>query len=84
VASKFRDTAVEAVKVLRDSGVIASLEITKRSLEKTMEYGRLTETDYVVSVGSSLKSPVTVYNLKSKVSRDVMLETFLREVGGQC
>ena len=59
------------------------MEVTKRSLEKTMEYGKLTETDYVVSVGSSLKSPVTVYNLKSNVSRNVMLETFLGELGGQ-
>jgi ATP phosphoribosyltransferase regulatory subunit len=84
VASKFRDAAVEAVKALRESGVIASLEITKRGLEKTMEYGKLTETDYVVSVGSSLKSPLTVYDVKSNVSRDVMLETFLEEVGGQC
>jgi histidyl-tRNA synthetase len=83
VASKFRDTAVEAVKVLRDSGVIASLEVTRRSLEKTMEYGKLTETDYVVSVASSLKSPVTVFDVKSNISRDVMLETFLGEVGGQ-
>jgi len=82
VASKFRETAIEAVKVLRDSGVIASLEVT-RSLEKTMEYGKLTETDYVVSVGSSLKSPVTVYDVKSNVSRSIMLETFLGEVGGQ-
>jgi hypothetical protein len=49
-----------------------------------MEYGKLTETDYVVSVGSSLKSPLTVYDVKSNVSRDVMLETFLEEVGGQC
>jgi histidyl-tRNA synthetase len=82
VKSKFRDTAVEAVKALREAGVIASLEVTKRSLEKTMEYGKITETDYVVSVGSSLNSPVTVYDVKSNVSRDVMLETLLEELGG--
>ncbi len=84
IASKIRDTTVEAVKLLREAGVIASLEVTGRSLEKTIEYGKLTETDYVVSVGSSLKSPVTVYDVKSKVSRDVTLETFLKELGGQC
>ena len=83
VASKFRDTAVAAVKILRESGVIASLEVTRRSLEKTMEYGKLTEADYVVSIGSSLKSPVTVFDVKSNVSRNVMFETFLGEVGGQ-
>jgi len=83
VASKFRNTAVAAVKILRESGVIASLEVTRRSLEKTMEYGKLTEADYVVSIGSSLKSPVTVFDVKSNVSRNVMFETFLGEVGGQ-
>jgi ATP phosphoribosyltransferase regulatory subunit len=83
VASKFRDTAIETVKVLRDSGVIASLEVTGRSLDKTMEYGKFTEMDYVVSVGSSLESPVTVYDVKSNVSRNRMLKIFLEEVGGQ-
>ena len=83
VTSKFRNNAVEAVKLLREAGVIASLEVTKRSLEKTMEYGKLVGADYVVSVGSSLKTPVTVYDIKSNVSRSVMLETFLRELGGQ-
>ena len=83
VASKFRDTAIETVKVLRYSGVIASLEVTGRSLDKTMEYGKFTEMDYVVSVGSSLKAPVNVYDVKSNVSRKIMLKTFLEEVGGQ-
>ena len=63
--------------------IIASLEVTGRNLEKTLEYGKLTEADYVVSVGSSLESPVTVYDIKSNTSRDVLLETFLDEQGGQ-
>ncbi|MGD2066564.1 MAG: ATP phosphoribosyltransferase regulatory subunit [Candidatus Bathyarchaeota archaeon] len=83
VASKFRDTAVAAVNVLREAGVIASLEVTRRSLEKMVEYGKFTEMDYVVSVGSSLESPVTVYNVKSTASRNVMLQTFLNELGGK-
>ena len=83
VTSKYRKAAVGAVKTLREAVVIASLEITRRSLEKTMEYAKLAGTDYVISVGSSLKSPVTVYDIKSKVSRSIMLETFLREIGGQ-
>ncbi len=83
VASKFRDTAVEAVNVLREAGVIASLEVTKRSLEKTVEYGKFMEMDYVVCVGSSSKSPVTVYDVKSNASRNVMLQTFLKELGGR-
>ncbi len=83
VSSKSRNAALEAVKLLREAGVIASLEVTRRSLEKTMEYGKFVGTDYVVSVGSSLKAPVTVYDVKSNVSRSVMLETFLRDLGGQ-
>ena len=83
VASKFRDTAVEAVKFLREAGVIASLEITKRSLEKTIEYGKFIDLDYVISVSLSLESPVTVYDVKSNASRNVMLQNFLEELGGQ-
>ena len=82
VASKFRDTAVEAVNGLREAGVIASLEVTKRSLEKTVEYGKFMEMNYVISVNSSLESPVTVYDMKSNASRNVMLQTFLQELGG--
>lgn len=83
VTSKFRKTAVEAVKTLREAGVIASLEITRRDFEKTKEYGKIAKTDYVVSVGLSLKSPITVYNVKLNTSRSVTLETFLRDLGGK-
>ena len=83
VASKFRSVAVEAVKTLRDVGAIASLEITKRSFEKTIEYGKLTETDYVVSVDSPLNAQVTVYDTKSAASKKTTFETFLEDIGGQ-
>jgi ATP phosphoribosyltransferase regulatory subunit len=83
VSSKFRNAAVEAVKTLRETGVIASLEVTRRSLEKTIEYGKITETDYIVSVDSSLKAPVTVYDIKSAASKKVTFKTFLRNIGGQ-
>jgi len=83
VASKFRDNAIEAVNALREAGVIASLEITKRSLEKTIEYGKFMDIDCVISVSLSLESPVTVYDVKSNASRNVMLQTFLEELGGQ-
>jgi ATP phosphoribosyltransferase regulatory subunit len=83
VTSKTRKTAIKVVKLLRKAGVITSLEITRRSLEKTIDYGKLVGTDYVVSVGSSLKSHVTVHDVKSNASRDIMLETFLRDYGGQ-
>ena len=83
VSSKFRNTAVKAVKTLREVGIIASLEVTRRSFEKTMEYGKITEADYVVCVESSLNNPVTVYDLKSNISRSVTFETFLKDLGGQ-
>jgi hypothetical protein len=37
----------------------------------------------VVFVGSSVESPVTVYDIKSNISRNIMLKTFLGELGGQ-
>jgi ATP phosphoribosyltransferase regulatory subunit len=83
VTSKFRKTAVEAVKILRKAGVIASLEVARRSLETIKEYGKIVGTDCVVLVGSSIKSPVTVYDVKLDTLRDVTLETFLRDLGGE-
>ncbi len=82
LTSKFRNVALEAVELLRGAGVIASLDVAIRSLEKTKEYGKIVGTDYVVSIGSSLKSPVTIYDVKLNVSRNVTLETFLRELEG--
>ncbi|PVX26487.1 MAG: ATP phosphoribosyltransferase regulatory subunit [Candidatus Bathyarchaeum sp.] len=85
VSSNFRDTAVQTVKLLRDSGVIASLEVTRRSLEKTIEYAKIMEADYVVCVDSSIDAPVTVYDIKLGSTKKVSLETFLRtlEVKGK-
>ena len=81
VSSKFRNAAVNAVNSLRSLGVIASLEITKRKFEKTIEYGKLTETDYIVSIAdSSLENPITVYDIKSNISRSVAFKTFLKEI----
>jgi ATP phosphoribosyltransferase regulatory subunit len=83
VTSKSRKMAVEAVKALREARVIASLEISRRSLKKTILYGKLVEADYVISVDLSLKSPITVYDVKSNISRSITLEAFIRDLGGQ-
>lgn len=82
VASKFRDVAIEAVETLRNAGVIASLEITRRNIEKTIEYGKITESDYVVFVDSSLIAPVTIYDIKSGISKKTAFKTFLKDIGG--
>ncbi len=84
VASKFRNVAIEAVKTLRNAGVIASLEITRRSFEKTIEYGKITESDYVIFVDSSLKTPLVIYDIKLGISKKATFKTFLRNIGGQC
>jgi ATP phosphoribosyltransferase regulatory subunit len=83
VSSKFRKAAIEAVDALREVDVVASLEITKRSKEKIVEYGKLTQSDYFVSVDSSLTSPLTVFDIKSGTSRNISFEKFLKELGGK-
>lgn len=83
VSSKSRNAAVEAVKTLREASIKASLEITRRSLEKTVEYGKLTEADYVVSVDSALTAPITVYDIKSATSKKVAFKAFLKGLGGK-
>jgi ATP phosphoribosyltransferase regulatory subunit len=83
VSSNFRNAAVKAVKTLREAGVIASLEVTNRSFEKTIEYGQIMDADYVVSVNSTLKNPVTIYDIKEVASTKVTFQTFLRNIGGR-
>jgi ATP phosphoribosyltransferase regulatory subunit len=83
VASNLRSVAIEVVNTLRKAGVIASLEITRRSIEKTVEFGKLTEADYVIYFDSSLMAPITVYDIKSGASRRATFKTFLRNIGGQ-
>ena len=48
-----------------------------------VEYGKITETDLVVSVDSSLETPVTVYDIKADTSQKVSLKEFLKTIGGQ-
>jgi ATP phosphoribosyltransferase regulatory subunit len=83
VTSKFRKIAVEAVEILREAGIIASLEIARRSLETTNGYGKIVGIDCVVSVGSSIKSPITVYDVKLGTSRNMTLKTFLKDFEGE-
>jgi len=83
ISSKFRNAAIKAVSVLRDAGVVALVDVTKSSEKKIMNYAKLAGIEYVVFVDSSLKKSVTVYDVRSNVSRNVMIETFLQSLGGQ-
>lgn len=83
VSSKFRNAAIKAVNFLRDAGVVALLDVTKNDERKIMNYAKLAGIDYVIFVDSSLKKPVTVYDVGSNVSRNIMIETFLQSLGGQ-
>jgi ATP phosphoribosyltransferase regulatory subunit len=83
VVSESTKDGVEAVKILRDVGVVASLDVTCRSMEKTLEYAAITKADYVVVVEDSLDSPMTVYDLKFDVSEQLDFTSFVRELGGE-
>lgn len=83
VSSNLISGAVETAQTLRDLGIVASIEIKERNFEKTVEYGKLTEIDYVIFVDSSLKNPLTVYDIKSDSETQITFQTFLRNIGGQ-
>ncbi len=82
VSSKFRNMAIKAVSFFRDAGVVAFLDVTKDDGEKIKNYAKLAGIDYVVFVDSSLKKPATVYDVRSDASGNVMIETFLQQIGG--
>lgn len=83
VSSNFIGEAVKAVESLRDSGIVASIEIKDRNPEKTVEYGKLSQIDYVIFINSSLKNPLTVYNIQSDSTTHETFQTFLQKIGGQ-
>ena len=83
VSSNFIGEAIEAVQTLRGSGIVASIEIKYRNFEKTVEFGKLSEIDYVLFINSSLKNRLTVYNIKSDSKTQITFQTFLKNIGGQ-
>ncbi|TRO54047.1 ATP phosphoribosyltransferase regulatory subunit [Candidatus Bathyarchaeota archaeon] len=83
VSSNFIGEAIEAVQTLRDSGIVASIDIKDRNFEKTVEFGKLSEIDYVLFINSSLKNRLTVYNIKSDSKTQITFQTFLKNIGGQ-
>ncbi len=80
VTSMSRSVGVKAVNTLREKGIIASLEVSRRSFEKTVEYGKIMNVDYVVCIYSSLTAPVVVYNLKNSEQKKVTFTKFLRDI----
>jgi ATP phosphoribosyltransferase regulatory subunit len=83
VVSKSTKTGIDAVNLLRAVDVVASLDVTCRSIEKTLEYATITKADYVVVVEDSLDSPVTVYDLKFDVSEQLEFTSFMRDLRGE-
>jgi len=82
VVSKFRSVAVKAVDALHNAGVAALLDVTKSDEKKVMKYAKLAGIDYVIFVGSSFEKPVTIYDTRSGVKKNVTIETFLQHLGG--
>ncbi len=80
VSSNFRKSAMKVVKTLRDAGVATSLEVTGRTIEKTIEYAKITAADYVISVDMSPKDLLTIYYIKTGESKKLTLKNFLRNI----
>ncbi len=81
VFSKFRKTALDAIRALRKANITASLEINRRSLEKTLEYGKIMQIDYVAIVNSSLAKPLTLHDIKLGTSKEIAFQNLLRSLG---
>lgn len=83
VSSKFRYSAIKVVKIFRDAGITALLDMMESVEKKTIDYAKLAGIDYVVFVDSSFKKSAKIYDVESDVYRKIMIETFLQEIGGQ-
>ncbi len=83
VSSKFRYSAIKAVKIFRDAGITTLLDMMESVEEKTINYAKLAGIDYVVFVDSSLKKSSKIYDVESDAYRKMMIETFLQGIGDQ-
>ncbi len=82
IISNYKKNAINAAKTLRNAGLIASIEITERKIEKTIEYAKITNIDYVISVDSSINAPITIFNIQNDTKTTSKLTTFLENLGG--
>ncbi|MBT8171859.1 ATP phosphoribosyltransferase regulatory subunit [Candidatus Bathyarchaeota archaeon] len=82
VTSKNRNNAIKTVMALREIGIIASMEITRKTFENTIEFGKITKADYVISVDSSLTNQLIVFDIEKNVKLKINLKTFFKNIGG--
>ncbi len=81
VASRFRDAAIKAVEAIRGAGVTALLDVKRGGKKEVLEYAKRSGINHVVFVDSSLEKPATIYDVQSKVVKNMTIKAFLQSVG---
>jgi len=82
VSSISNQRAVETASLLRQSGVVAKIDLADRTRKKLIEYGKLARMNYLVIVGSDPKKPLVTYDVRSGTKKRLSVKSFLREVCG--
>ncbi len=81
VASRFRDAAIKAVEAIRGAGVTALLDVKRGGKKEVLEYAKRSGINRVVFVDPSLEKPATIYDVQSKVVKNMTVKAFLQSVG---
>mgnify|MGYP002153774486 CR=1 FL=1 len=80
VSSISNERAVETANLLRDSGAVATIDVSYRNGKKLMEYAKLARMNYLVIVESVRKRPLIIYDVQSGMRKRLTARSFLREI----
>jgi ATP phosphoribosyltransferase regulatory subunit len=80
VKSKSRKAGVEALKVLREAGIACLSNFDKQEKRAVIEYAKQLGVNYLVFVGSSVKEPLEIYDLKQSSTKKSTLQNFIKSL----
>jgi len=80
VKSKSRKAGVEALRVFREAGVACFSNFDRQEKRAVFEYATQIGVNYVVFVGSSIKQPLEIYDVKQCSAQKLTLQSFIKSL----
>ncbi len=80
IESKSRKAGVEALRALREAGVSCFSNFDRQEKGAVFEYAKQLGVNYVVFVGSSIKEPLDIYDVKQGLTKKSALQSFIKSL----
>lgn len=80
VKSKSRKAGIEVLKFLREAGIACLSNFDRQEKAGVIEYAKQLGVNYVVFVGSSIKKPLEIYDVKQNSTKKSTLQSFIKSL----